>query len=146
MIANTTLPHVLAAINSMTVLTILIGFVSIKRGARGAHRGAMLVSAGLGVAFLVIYLTYHMNAGLAKFGGVGAARTIYFSILIVHILAAALAAVMVPLTLFRALRREFLSHRAIARRTLPLWLFVSVSGLVVYVLAVHIYPYGGKLS
>lgn len=146
MIANTTLPHILAAINFATVLSILTGFIAIRRGARGGHRAAMLVSAGFGVAFLVIYLIYHMNAGLAKFGGVGATRTVYFTILIVHILAATIAAVMVPMTLFRALRGEFGGHRAIARWTLPLWLFVSVSGLVVYVLAVHIYPYGGKLS
>ena len=73
-------------------------------------------------------------------------RPVYFGILLTHILAAAAAAVMVPLALFLALRGRFTMHGRIARWSLPLWLFVSVSGIVVYVLAVHIFPYGGNLS
>lgn len=146
MISNAVLPHILAAINSATVLTIVFGRISIGRGERDAHRRAMLLSVALGVAFLALYLTYHFNAGLAKFGGSGMVRPVYFGILVTHILAAAAAAVMVPLALFLALRGRFTMHGRIARWSLPLWLFVSVSGIVVYVLAVHIFPYGGNLS
>ena len=85
--------------------------------------------------------TYHAFAGLAKFGGVGVIRPIYFTLLVVHIVAAAVAAVLAPVAIYNALRQRFATHRRFARLALPIWLFVSVSGLVVYVMTIHLNPY-----
>ncbi len=138
------LPHILAILNGSTVVLLIGGYVNIRRGRRQAHKAFMLGAVGVAAAFLVIYLYYHANAGLARFGGTGMVRPIYFTILIAHVLGAAVIAVMVPWTLVRALRGRFEAHKKMARWTLPLWLYVSISGLVVYVMAVHIYPYTGS--
>jgi putative membrane protein len=103
----------------------------------------MLAAAVASAAFLVTYLIYHFNAGLAKFGGEGIIRPIYFTILIVHVLAAIVITPLVPLTLWRALTGSFEKHRRIARITWPLWMYVAISGVVVYVLAIHMFPYAG---
>ncbi len=103
----------------------------------------MLVAAGLGAAFLAIYLTYHFSAGLAKFGGHGTVRPIYFTLLGVHVFMALVVALLVPLTLMRGLGGSLAGHRKVASWALPFWLFVSVSGVAVYVLAIHVYPYTG---
>ena len=134
------LPHVLAAINAATIVVLLRAYVRIRARDRAGHRRTMTVAIGLGVAFLAVYLFYHASAGLAKFGGHGAIRPIYFTLLAVHVTMAAAVAVLVPLTLFNALTRRFDAHRRIARVTLPMWLFVAGSGLAVYVMAVHLYP------
>jgi uncharacterized membrane protein YozB (DUF420 family) len=140
MIAIRDLPHVLAVINSLTVIVLLYGWSFIRRGQRDQHRRCMQVATVLGAAFLAIYLTYHANAGLAKFGGVGLIRPIYFTLLIIHLLTAAVAAVVVPATIIFALRGRFERHRPLARWAMPLWIFVSASGLVVYIMAVHLFP------
>ncbi len=103
----------------------------------------MMTAVGLAVLFLIIYIYYHLNAGLAKFGGEGAIRTVYFTILILHVVGALVITPLVPITFFRALRERFDRHKRLARWTWPLWLYVSSSGLVVYVMALHIYPYDG---
>lgn len=139
---NVVLPHVLAAINGASVVCLSLGWLSVRSGARKTHRAAMIASVCLGVAFLVLYAAYHLNAGLAKFGGAGLIRPIYFGILIAHIAVAAAVAVLVPLSFIRALRGELARHRAYARWTMPAWLFVSVSGIVVYVMTIHLFPVG----
>jgi uncharacterized membrane protein YozB (DUF420 family) len=98
--------------------------------------GALTVS----VAFLVTYLIYHFNSGLAKFGGEGIIRPIYFTLLITHVAFAAVITPLVPITVYRALKGRFERHKRIARWTWPLWMFVAVSGVVVYVMAVQLYP------
>lgn len=138
----TDLPHVLAAINSLTVVTLITGFIFIRRGERHRHKAFMVASLVLAVLFLAVYLYYHANAGLAKFGGEGLIRPIYFTILIAHIIGAVLLVPLVPTTVFFAVRGRFPRHRKLARWTLPLWLYVSASGVVVYVMAVHIFPSG----
>jgi putative membrane protein len=143
MIQIHTLPHILAVINVATVFVLIASYWFIQHGDRERHRAGMLTAAGLGVAFLAIYFTYHFNAGLAKFGGHGTVRPIYFTLLLVHILMALVVAALVPLTLKRALGGSIEAHRKVASWALPVWLFVSVSGVVVYVMAVHIYPYTG---
>jgi putative membrane protein len=143
MIENHTLPHILAVINTATVIVLLVSYWFIRHGDRDRHRAGMLVAAGLGAVFLAIYLTYHFNSGLAKFGGYGTIRPIYFTLLAVHVLLAAVVAVLVPVTLIRGLGGSFEAHRKVATWALPVWLFVSVSGVVVYVMAIHIYPYTG---
>jgi len=137
------LPHILAVINTATVIVLLVSYWFIRNGDRKNHRSGMLVAAVLGAAFLAIYLTYHYSAGLAKFGGHGAIRPIYFTLLGVHVFMALVVALLVPVTLMRGLGGSITAHRRIASWALPFWLFVSVSGVVVYVMAIHIYPYSG---
>jgi uncharacterized membrane protein YozB (DUF420 family) len=103
----------------------------------------MLGAVAVSIAFLVTYLIYHFNAGLAKFGGEGLIRPIYFAILIAHVLIAIVITPLVPITLFRALRGDFERHRRIARWTYPLWMYVAVSGVVVYGMAIHWFPFAG---
>ena len=143
MVEITQLPHALAVINCMTVVLLLVGYGYIRSGDIKRHRACMLASVGMAVLFLVIYTYYHVNAGLAKFGGEGVIRPVYFTILILHVIGAITLVPMVPLTLLRALRERFDAHKRLARWTWPLWMYVSVSGVVVYVMAIHIYPYAG---
>ena len=134
------LPHVLAIINAATIVVLLRAYSRIRARDRDGHRRTMFVAIGLGVAFLAVYLVYHAFAGLAKFGGYGAIRPIYFTLLAIHVLMAFVVAVLVPVTFYNALRQRFATHKRFARFTFPAWLFVAVSGLVVYVMAVHLYP------
>jgi len=134
------LPHVLAVINAATIVVLLYAYSRIRARDREGHRRTMTVAIALGVAFLGVYLVYHASAGLAKFGGYGPVRPIYFTLLAVHVAMAAVVAVLVPLTFFNAMKQRFATHRRLARVTLPAWLFVAASGLVVYVMAVHLYP------
>ena len=140
MIAIRDLPHVLAVINAATIVVLLRAYRLIRARDRDGHRRTMFVATGLGVAFLAVYLVYHAFSGLAKFGGYGPIRPIYFTLLAVHVLAAFMVAVLVPVTFYNAMKKRFATHKRFARVTLPLWLFVAVSGLVVYVMAVHLYP------
>lgn len=143
MLTQTDLPHIMAVLNAGTVIALMLGYREISRGNRDRHRMCMLTAVSLGAAFLVLYTIYHLGAGLAKFGGTGIIRPIYFTILIVHVLAAAAAAVIVPIAVFRALSGRFEAHKAIARRTWKLWMFVALSGVLVYVMTIHIWPYSG---
>ena len=140
MIQIADLPHVTATLNGITAVFLMAGYGFIRGGRRDSHRACMLGAVGASVLFLVVYLIYHFNAGLAQFGGEGAIRTVYFTILIAHVAIAIGIVPLVPLTLFRALGGRFAHHKRIARWTLPLWLYVSVSGIVVYVMALHLYP------
>lgn len=143
MIAITTFPHILAGINSMTVVLLLAGYYFIRNGERGKHKAMMISALVAAVLFLTFYVIYHLNAGLAKFGGEGIIRPIYFSILIVHVLGALILTPCVPLLAFRALKGRFDAHKRLARWVLPLWLYVSISGVVIYVMAIHLYPSAG---
>ncbi len=143
MIQIHTLPHILAVINVATVFALLASYWFIQHGDKERHRAGMLTAAVLGVAFLAIYFTYHFNAGLAKFGGHGRSGPFTSRCWLVHILLALVVAALVPLTLKRGLGGSIAAHRKVASWALPVWLFVSVSGVVVYVMAVHIYPYTG---
>jgi putative membrane protein len=144
MIAIRDLPHVLAVINAATIVVLLRAYSLIRARDREGHRRTMFVAIGLGVAFLAVYLVYHAFAGLATFGGYGAIRPIYFTLLAVHVLMAFVVAVLVPITFYNAMMGRFATHRRFARVTMPAWLFVAVSGLVVYVMAVHLYPTAGS--
>jgi putative membrane protein len=140
MIAIRDLPHVLAVINAATIVVLLRAYALIRARDREGHRRTMYVAISLGVAFLAVYLVYHAFAGLAKFGGYGAIRPIYFTLLATHVFAAFAVAVLVPVTFYNAMKQRFATHRRLARVTMPAWLFVAVSGLVVYVMAIHLYP------
>lgn len=135
------LPHLIAALNALSVVFLTVGYVFIRSGQRDKHRMAMIAALAASAAFLVVYLFYKANSGFARFGGEGAIRPIYFTILIIHVIGAVAITFMVPVTVFRALKARFDQHRKIARLTWPVWMFVGISGVVVYVMAVHLYPY-----
>ena len=128
----TDLPAVNATLNGISAALLAAGFVFIRRRRIDAHRRCMLAAFGTSSLFLASYLVYHYHVGSVPFTGQGPIRAVYFSILISHIV---LAAVILPLalvTLQRALRGRFARHAAIARWTLPIWLYVSVTGIAVY--------------
>ncbi len=143
MIEITTFPHILAGLNATTFVLLLTGFYFIRSGDMKRHQTTMKTALVSAILFLAIYVYYHANAGLAKFGGEGIIRPIYFSILIAHVLGAMVLTVAVPMLVFRAVKGRLDDHKRQARWTLPLWLYVSLSGIVVYVMAIHLYPFGG---
>ena len=132
MIPYSALPSVNAALNGTTTLLLIIGYCCIRRRWIPAHRACMVGAFIASALFLASYLTYHAHAGSVRFQGAGWIRPLYFTILISHTM---LAVVIMPLalrTLYLAARGRFEAHQRIARWTLPLWLYVSVTGLVVY--------------
>jgi uncharacterized membrane protein YozB (DUF420 family) len=126
------LPTLNAGLNAASFALLLLGFWLIRRGRREAHRKAMLLALATSAAFLVSYLVYHAQVGSVRFAGQGPVRTLYFAVLISHTVLAAAIVPLVVLTAGRALRGRFEAHRAVARVTLPLWLWVSASGVAVY--------------
>lgn len=135
------LPHVNAALNGATIVFLAGGLYYILNGDRERHKACMVGALAVSAAFLVTYLIYHFNSGLAKFGGTGVIRPIYFSILIAHIIIAVVITPLVPITVFRAFTGRFDRHKRIARWTWPLWMYVAISGVVVYIMAVHLFPF-----
>ncbi len=142
MFAIQDLVHVNAALNAVSVLFLIAGYRYIRAGDRQRHRFCMLAAVAVSALFLVSYVIYKANSGFAKFGGEGLIRPVYFTILFVHVVGAALLVPLVPWTVARALKGDFERHKKIARKTWPLWIYVGVSGVVVYVMAVHLYPFG----
>jgi uncharacterized membrane protein YozB (DUF420 family) len=131
------LPTVNACLNSLSAILLTVGFVFIRRRNVAAHRACMLGAFVVSALFLVCYLIYHASAGSRPFTGQGVIRPIYFALLISHIV---LATFIVPLaltTIYRGLSGQIDRHRRIARLTLPIWLYVSVTGVVVYLLLYH---------
>lgn len=134
------LPLVNACLNAVSAAFLTAGFVFIRRRRMAAHRACMLSAFTVSLLFLVSYVTYHALAGSRPFTGRGVLRAVYFPLLLSHI---ALAAAIVPLaltTLWRAWRGDFARHRRVARWTLPLWLYVSVTGVLVYWMLYHLAP------
>ncbi|HEY0173416.1 MAG TPA: DUF420 domain-containing protein [Pyrinomonadaceae bacterium] len=136
---DSVLPHLNAALNATSFLLLVAAFYQIRRGNVRAHRRLMLSALAVSALFLVSYVTYHAQHGSVRFQGQGAARTFYFVILVTHIILAAAIVPLVLVTVRRALRGDFAPHRRIARWTYPLWLYVSVTGVVVYVMLYHLY-------
>ena len=128
------LPLVNAILNGIATVFLITGYVLIKRRQIAAHRVAMIAAFVTSVLFLISYLIYHAQVGSRPFTGRGPIRIVYFAILISHIVLAATIPPLAGLTLWRALRGRFDRHVAIARWTLPLWLYVSVTGIVVYLM------------
>jgi len=126
------LPALNATLNALAALLLVAGWRLIRRRRIEAHRRVMWSALVCSAAFLVSYLVYHAEVGSVRFQGAGSVRALYFAILLSHTLLAAAVPVLALVTLSRALRRRFDRHRAIARWTLPIWLYVSVSGVAVY--------------
>ncbi|TCS62647.1 DUF420 domain-containing protein [Varunaivibrio sulfuroxidans] len=141
MIQISTFPHILAALNALTLILLIAGRILIKNGNRQAHKKAMISALAVSVVFLTFYIIYHANSGLARFGGHGIIRPIYFTILLIHVIGAAAIVPLVPLAVWRAAKGEIERHKKIVRITWPLWAFTAASGVVVYFLAVRLYPY-----
>lgn len=134
------LPALNACLNAASALFLAAGFAAIRRKRVKVHRRLMLSALATSGLFLVSYLYYHAHAGTTRFAGVGWSRPVYFAILGSHTVLAVAILPLVGVTLARALRRRFSLHRRIARVTLPLWLYVSVTGVVVYAMLYHLYP------
>ncbi len=135
------LPSVLAIINILTIIALAAGYILIRGGHKRQHRAVMIFATFLGVAFMVIYLSYHFAAGLAKFGGEGIIRPIYFTLLTAHIIMATIAAPLVPYTVYRALAGHYEKHKRLARWAWPVWFFVACSGIVIYIMVMLIWPH-----
>lgn len=132
------LPALNAALNAGSALFALAGFLLIRRGRREAHRRAMLGALLCSTLFLGSYLVYHAQVGSVRFAGQGPVRSVYFTILISHTLLAVLVVPLVAVTLRHALGQRFDRHRRVARITLPLWGYVSATGVVVYFMLYHL--------
>jgi len=134
------LPHIQATLNLTAVSLMMVGYYYIRKQNKAAHRACMIAALVVSTLFLVAYLYYHFEVGNVKFAGQGIIRPIYFSILASHILLAALIVPLILVTVSYAFREQFTKHRRIARWTLPLWIYVSITGIIVYLLAFHLYP------
>ncbi len=134
------LPHVNACLNGTSFLLLLTGYRFIRARNIAAHRACQIAALGVSLLFLASYLTYHFHHGATRFQGTGIVRPIYFTILLSHTILAIVIVPLVVLTFYRAFRNDFSRHRRIARITLPLWLYVSITGVIVYLMLYQIYP------
>jgi len=134
------LPHLNALLNTTSALLLIAGYRFIRAKSVRAHRNCQIAAVGTSTLFLISYLTYHYYHGDTPFPGQGIVRPFYFAILISHVILAIVIVPLVWITVYRAARGDFTRHRRIARWTLPLWLYVSVTGVIVYLMLYHIYP------
>lgn len=128
------LPTVNASLNGVAAVLLTIGYVLIRRGRVAAHRNCMIAAFVASTLFLACYVVYHAQEGSTAYEGTGALRVVYFAVLWTHIPLAGLIVPLALVTLYRAFRGQFKRHRRIARWTLPLWLYVSVTGVVIYLM------------
>lgn len=135
------LPAVNASLNAVCTVLLVVGYGLIRAGQRRAHTVCMVAAVAVSVVFLASYLYYHFHTtAVTRFTAEGWIRPVYFTILISHtVLAMAVALWLVPVTLWRAARQRFEAHRRMARWTLPVWLYVSVTGVLIYLMLYHWY-------
>ena len=138
----TDLPAVNATLNATSAVLLVLAYRAIRARNVERHRRLMLSAAAVSTVFLVCYLVYHARVGSVHFTGQGPVRTVYFAILISHTILAAAIVPLVLRTLFLGLKRLDSRHRRIARWTFPLWLYVSVTGVVIYTMLYQLYPPG----
>lgn len=144
------LPAVNASLNALATVLLLTGYVLIRRGRRQAHGRTMISAFATSVVFLVCYLVYHFalhhytGESGRKFAGTGVIRPIYFTILISHVVLAVPVAVLALMTIWRAWRQQWAAHRRLARITFPIWVYVSVTGVIIYLLLYH-WPAGAAV-
>lgn len=132
--STTDLPLLNAFLNGTSFVLLFCGWLSIRAGSRERHKRIMISALSVSTAFLITYLTYHALHGSTKFGGVGASRPLYFTILISHTILAASLVGLVPWTVSRAVKGQFERHMRWARWTLPIWMYVSVTGVLIYLM------------
>lgn len=142
MISASQLPDLNAALNSLSAVFLLAGYRFIRLKNQRAHRSCMLAAFSCSMLFLISYLVYHYQVGSVPFKGQGWIRAVYFTILITHTILATAVVPLALITLSRALREKFAAHRRIARWTFPIWLYVSVTGVIVYGMLYWLVPPG----
>lgn len=128
------LPPIYASINALTAIILIIAFWAIKNGKRTLHEKLMKLAITLSVIFLILYIAYHITSNATPYGGAGALKYIYYFILITHIILSITIIPLVLITFSRALLQNFSAHKKIARFAFPLWLYVAMSGVLVYIL------------
>jgi putative membrane protein len=138
MLSIHTLPTLNAALNATSAVLLALGYRFIRRRQIAAHRACMVAAFGVSIVFLISYLTYHYQVGSVRFPWTGWVRGLYLTILATHTVLAALVPPLAIVTLSRAVRARFDRHRRIARWTLPVWLYVSVTGVIVYWMLYHL--------
>lgn len=137
------LPAVNASLNALATVLLVVGWLLIKARRERAHKVTMLTAFGVSCAFLACYLVYHYQVGSVRFGGTGAARTVYLSILASHVVLAASVPFLAGITIYLGLADRRSGHRRLARWTFPIWLYVSVTGVVIYVMLYQLYAPAG---
>jgi uncharacterized membrane protein YozB (DUF420 family) len=140
-VSTADLPGVNAGLNGLAAVLLTVGFVAMRRGRIGLHKTCMLSAVSVSALFLVSYLTYHALHGSTKFTRMGGIRIVYFTVLITHVVLAAAIVPMVLVTLRHALRGRIDRHRRLAKWTWPIWMYVSVTGVVIY-LMLYRWPIG----
>jgi uncharacterized membrane protein YozB (DUF420 family) len=135
------LPALNACLNGLSAVLLLLGWLNIRRGNMAVHRAFMISALVTSTLFLASYLTYHVQAGTTTFRSTGWIRPVYFTILVSHTILAAVIVPLVAVTVVRAARGRFEKHRKVARVTWPLWMYVSVTGVVIYFLLYHVDPH-----
>ena len=133
------LPALNASLNALASVLLVTGYVLIRSGRRDAHKRCMLAALTTSALFLTSYVIYHANVGSVPFSGAGVIRIVYFAVLIPHVILAATILPLALVTAARGLRGDYGRHVRIARWTLPLWLYVSVTGVIVYLMLYHLY-------
>lgn len=134
------LPHLNASLNGLAAVFLFLGFVFIRRGDKNSHRACMITAAAVSALFLVSYVTLRFYAPIFEFQGQGTVRIFYFTLLISHVALAICIVPLVGITLYRAARGRFDIHKKIARWTWPVWMYVSVTGIAVYIMVYQIFP------
>ena len=133
------IPHTLAILNTLSAILVSVGYINIRKQNEAVHKACMIAALAVSTVFMIFYLYYHAKVGYIPFAGQGNIRYLYFSLLASHVILAAIVFPMVLITAGLALRSKFSTHKRIARWTLPIWLYVSVSGIAIYVMSFHIY-------
>ena len=133
-VSVTDLPAVNASLNAISTVLLLTGYAFIRRGERQKHKACMIAALVTSTLFLTSYVIYHAQVGSVPFKGTGWIRTVYFAVLIPHVILAAAIVPPVLITVSRALSAKYDKHRRIARWTLPVWLYVSITGVIVYLM------------
>jgi uncharacterized membrane protein YozB (DUF420 family) len=137
----TDLPAVNAILNATSAILLSTGYRFIRRRQVSAHKRCMMAAFGTSTLFLISYLTYHYHVGSRPFQGQGWVRPLYFTILISHTILAAIIVPLALITLYRAWKAEFVTHARVARWTLPIWLYVSITGVIIYVMLYQLFPH-----
>jgi putative membrane protein len=134
------LPTIEAILNTLSAISISTGYYFIRQNNIAAHRTCMVTALAISTVFFTVYLIYHLNVGNIPFAGQGMVRPIYFTILTTHVMLAATTVVLVITTVTFIVRGHVEKHKKLAKWTLPIWLYVSVTGVIIYLMAFHFYP------
>jgi len=133
------IPHTLAILNTLSATLVSIGYINIRKQNKVVHKACMIAALIVSTIFMIFYLYYHAKVGYIPFAGQGDIRYLYFSLLASHVILAAIVFPLVLITAGLTIYRKFSTHKRVARWTLPIWLYVSVSGVAIYIMSFHIY-------